>query len=85
MGGEKLKWCQLAHHQLMSKPKTSFSPHSTAKTNDKSISEITRLKKTIMNKLQETNGFWRAPEIDFRCETKARKEMVDFKFDALYR
>ena len=29
--------------------------------------------------------FWWAPEIDFRYETKARKVMVDFKFDALYR
>ena len=29
--------------------------------------------------------FRRAPEIDFRYETKARKVMVDFKFDALYR
>ena len=36
MGGEKLKWRQLAHHQLMSKPKTSFNLYSTAKTNDKS-------------------------------------------------
>ena len=24
--------------------------------------------------------FWRAPEIDFRYETKARNVMVDFKF-----
>ena len=31
------------------------------------------------------DGFWRAPEIDFCYETKARKVMVDFKFDALYR
>ena len=31
------------------------------------------------------DGFWRAPEVDFRYETKARKVMVDFKFDALYR
>ena len=30
-------------------------------------------------------GIWRAPEIDFRYEIKARKVMVDFKFDALYR
>ena len=30
------------------------------------------------------DGFWQAPEIDFRYETKARKVMVDFKFDALY-
>ena len=29
--------------------------------------------------------FWQAPEIDFRYETKARKVMVVFKFDALYR
>ena len=36
----------------------------------------------IMNKSQET-GFWRAPEIDFCYETKARKVMVDVKFDAL--
>ena len=25
VGGEKLKWRQLAHHQLMSKPNTSFN------------------------------------------------------------
>ena len=24
VGGEELKWCQLAHHQLIIKPKTSF-------------------------------------------------------------
>ena len=30
------------------------------------------------------DGFWRVPEINFRYETKARKVMVDFKFDALY-
>ena len=40
---------------------------------------------SIMNKSQETTVFHRAPEIDFRYETKARKVMVDFKFDALYR
>ena len=38
----------------------------------------------IMNKSQETTFFSRAPEIDFRYETKARKAVVDFKFDALY-
>ena len=61
-------------------------------------SEKTRLKKlmmmmmkmiiiiiSIMNKSQETTVFHRAPEIDFCYETKARKVMVDFKFDALYR
>ena len=40
---------------------------------------------SIMNKSQETTVFHRAPEIDFCYETKARKVMVDFKFDALYR
>ena len=39
----------------------------------------------IMNKLQETTVFWQVPEIDFLYQTKARKVMVDFKFDALYR
>ena len=36
----------------------------------------------IMNKSQEAS-FWQAPEIDFCYETKARKVMVDVKFDAL--
>ena len=30
------------------------------------------------------DDFSRVPEIEFRYETKARKVMVDFKFDALY-
>ena len=34
--------------------------------------------------IARNDGFSRAPEIDFRYETKARKVMVDFKFDALY-
>ena len=37
----------------------------------------------IMNKSQET--MFLAPELDFRYETKAKKVIVDFKFDALYR
>ena len=59
------------------------------------FSEKTRMKKLmmmktiiiiIMNKSQETTVFHgrRGPEIDFRYEIKARKVMVDFKFDALY-
>ena len=36
MGRENLKWCQIAHHQLINQPNTHFSPHRTAKTNDKS-------------------------------------------------
>ena len=40
---------------------------------------------SIMNKSQEMKVFQRVPEIDFRHETKARKVMVDFKLDALYR
>ena len=49
-------------------------------------SEKTRLKKLmIANDYARNDGFWRVPEIDFRYETKARKVMVDFKFDALYR
>ena len=52
-------------------------------------SEKTRLKKMIMiiyyEFIARNDDFWRAPEIDFRYETNARKVMVDFKFDALYR
>ena len=36
MGREELKWRQLKHNQLMSPQGPHFSPHSTAKTNDKS-------------------------------------------------
>ena len=50
--------------------------------------EKTRLKKlmkriiiiNIMN-----NSFWRSPETDLLHESEARKVVVDFKFDALYR
>ena len=28
VGGEELKWSQLAHHQLMSQQGPHFSPHS---------------------------------------------------------
>ena len=31
VGGEELKWCQLAHHDLMSEQGPHFSPHSKAK------------------------------------------------------
>ena len=63
MGGEELKCHQLTYHQLMSPQGPHFSPHSTAKTNDKSTmvssgisdvvfasvhSEKTRLKKFII-------------------------------------
>ena len=35
--------------------------------------------------IARNDGFWQAPEINFRYETKARKVTVDFRFDALYR
>ena len=35
MGGNELKWRQLTHNQLISLQGPHFSPHSTAKTNDK--------------------------------------------------
>ena len=35
VGGEELKWCQLAHHHLMSQQGPHFSPHSRAKANNK--------------------------------------------------
>ena len=36
MGGKEFKWHQLAHHQLISQQGPHFSPHTTAKTNNKS-------------------------------------------------
>ena len=58
-------------------------------------SKTTRMKKLMMMKMiiiiiiiirinRKNNGFSRMPEIDFCYETKARKAMVDFKFDVLY-
>ena len=41
IGGEELKWRQLAQHQLMSQQVPHFSPHSKAKANYK----ITNLRK----------------------------------------
>ena len=38
----------------------------------------------LIIKIARNDGFWRAPEIDFRYETEARKVMVYFEFDALY-
>ena len=52
-------------------------------------SEKTRLKKLMMMMKMyyyyepRNDGFSRSTEIDFRCETEARKVRVDFKFDAL--
>ena len=56
-------------------------------------SEKTRMKKLmkmiiiiiiiIMNKPQELTVFHGRQKFDFRYERKARKVMVDFKFDAL--
>ena len=37
VGGEELKWHQLAHHQLMSQQGPHFSPHSKAKANYKAL------------------------------------------------
>ena len=46
-----------------------------------------QVRTTILSdeKIARNDSFWRALEIDFHYETKARKVMVDFKFDALYR
>ena len=38
-----------------------------------------------MNKSQESTVFGGHQKLTFRYETKARKVMVDFKFDGLYR
>ena len=43
MGGEELKWHQLAHHQLMSQQGPHFSPHHKAKV----IYKSTNLRKLL--------------------------------------
>ena len=48
------------------------------------LKELIRIIIIIMNLSQETKVVT-GPEIDFRNETEARKVMVDFKFDTLYR
>ena len=39
---------------------------------------------TLHRECGRTDGFSQASKIDFCYETKARKVMVDVKFDALY-
>ena len=61
VGGDELKWRQLAQHQLMSQQGPHFSPHSTAQISGRNIcsgisvvafasvySENTRLKKLMI-------------------------------------
>ena len=49
MGGEDLKWRQLAHHQLMSQQVPYFSSHSKAKANYKS----TNLRKLVTSGISD--------------------------------
>ena len=109
MGGEELKWHQLAHHHLIIQQGPHFSPHGTAKTKDNNTNlwkivtsgtsdvaiasvyfekilsaEVDYDNYYYYEFIARNDGFRRAPEINFCYETKARKVMVDFKFDALY-
>ena len=107
MGGEELKWHQLAH---MSQQGPHYSPKSKAKANYKSINlrkignkcfkccniRFSSFRENPSEEVDEYDNYYyyeyiarkesfsRAPEIDFRYELKARKVMVDFKFDAQY-
>ena len=69
MGGEVLIWRQLTHSQLMSPQGPHFSPHNTAKTNDKS----TNLKK---------NGIywykWCVTASVYLEKTRLKKLMITF-------
>ena len=49
MGGEELKWRQLAHHQLMRQQGPHFSPHSKAKAYYKS----TNLRKLVTSGISD--------------------------------
>ena len=84
VGGEELKWRQLAHNQLMSLQGPHFSPYGTVKTNFKSRNQgsVLDYDNYYYEKLARNDGLCVVPEIDFHFETKARKVMVDFKFDA---
>ena len=66
VGGEELKWNQLAYHQLMSQPRTSYSPHSTAKTNDKSTFLRKRMVSSVIS------------DVRFRTLRDNSSEEVDF-------
>ena len=51
VGGEELKWRQLAHHLLMSQQGPYFSDHSKAKANDK----ITKLWYLVVFQYEEVD------------------------------
>ena len=101
MGGEELKWSQLAHNQLISpqgpilvhtvqlKPTIKAQIPGRMRSSGTSAVAFASVYSEIPSEevddydnyyyeIARNDGFWRAPEIDFRYETKARKVMVDF-------
>ena len=91
----KLMSQQGSHFSPCSKAKANYKSTNLRKFVSSGIGDVTfasvyfektRLKKLINYFFIARNGgLWRAPEIDFCYETKARRVMVDFKFVALYR
>ena len=97
--GEKFKWRQLAHHQLMSqqglilvhteklKPKGPISEKLVShialasvllgENPSEEVDDYDNYYYYYYEFIARNDGFWRAPEIDFRYETKARKVVVD--------
>ena len=89
------------HFSSHSKLKSMIKAHSSGRLVSSGISDVviasvyyekTCLKKLMMKLLllllwinRKKRWFLAVPKTDFRYETKARKVMVDFKFDALYR
>ena len=82
MGGEELKWRQLAHYQPMSQPRTSFQSILYCQGDVAFASvhyEKTRLKKLIMiiiiimNKSQETTVFSRCQKLSSAMKLRPEK------------
>ena len=67
MGGEELKWHQLAHHQLMSQQGPHFSPHIKAKANCDRLWEKVRCRAYFQNRVFGTTGLSKLSAI--KCTT----------------
>ena len=76
VGRGKFKWSQLAQHQLTSgmwcSDRFSILWENPAEEDDYDNYYYYEF-------IARNDGFWRAPEIDFRYETKTIKVIVDFK------
>ena len=74
MGGEELKWCQLAHHHIMNQQ----GAHLVHTVKLKPI-----IKAQISGKMLTNVMAWRTAEMDFQCLVGSTNVSEDLKYNVL--